>query len=104
MTMCAQMDRDERRPPDGVFAFDVDSERFWLRVAGDRSTLRDGAPPLEPDASLSADRDGFFTIATGATDPDSYGAEISGDRERMLRLLETFRLPPASWLPGTAPA
>jgi DNA-binding HxlR family transcriptional regulator len=103
MTMCAQMDRSGTTPPDGIFAFDVDGERFWLRVAGSGSTLRDGAPPLEPDASLIADRDGFFTVATGTTDPDSGAIEISGDRGRMLRLLETFRLPPASWLPGSAP-
>jgi DNA-binding HxlR family transcriptional regulator len=100
MTMCARMDRDERRPPDGIFAFDVAGERFWLRVAGGRSTLRDGAPPLEPEASLIADRNGFFAIAAGVAGPDSDGASLTGDRQLMLQLLETFRLPPAPWLPS----
>jgi DNA-binding HxlR family transcriptional regulator len=103
MTMCAQMDRDQRRPPDGIFGFEVGDERFWLRVAGGRSTLRDGAPPLEAEASLAADRDAFFAIAAGVSDPDSAGAEITGDRQLMLRLFETFRLPPAPWLPSPGP-
>jgi DNA-binding HxlR family transcriptional regulator len=103
MTMCAHMDRDEKRPPDGIFAFDVAGESFWLRVAGSRSTLRDGPPPLEPEASLVADKDGFFAVAAGAADPDSAGATIEGDRRLMLQLLETFRLPPAPWLPSSGP-
>lgn len=100
MTMKASMDRDERRPPPGIFAFEVGDESFWLEVKEDSSELIDGAPGLTPDATLKAELDDFVRIAVGVLPIEDSPASIEGDREALLRLLETFSLP----YPGSAEA
>jgi DNA-binding HxlR family transcriptional regulator len=93
MSMDAQMRRSDSPPPDGVYAFEVGEESFWLRVADGESTLRDGPPPFEPDARLSIDKEPFFEMAMKASSPSDAGGRVEGDAERLETLLETFRLP-----------
>jgi DNA-binding HxlR family transcriptional regulator len=93
MTMEANMHRAGGAPPDGTYSFEVGEERFWLRVSDGESTLRDGAPPLGPDASLSTDLTGFIGIATGTSGIARTGATVDGDAGRLETLLESFRLP-----------
>lgn len=93
MTMEANMKRAEGTPPDGIFAFEVGDESFWLRVSDGNSTLRDGPPPFEPDARLRADLAGFLGIAAGASCAGVTGASVDGDRDRFETLLTGFRLP-----------
>lgn len=93
MSMHAQMKRSDSRPPDGVYAFEVGGESFWLRVAGGKSTLRDGPPPFEPDATLKIEKEPFFEVAMKACSPAQAGGRVDGDAERLEALLETFRLP-----------
>jgi len=95
MTMRANMDRSERPAPDGLYEFDVEGERFWLRVNGRSTQLRDGPAPVEPDARMSADRGSFLRVATGRRRPGGRGVTVDGDGERLEGLLETFRLPAA---------
>jgi DNA-binding HxlR family transcriptional regulator len=93
MTMEANMRRSDEVPPDGIYAFEVGDESFWLRVSGGDSTLRDGPPPFEPDASLAADLVGFMSIATGEGSVAGREASARGDVDRLESLLESFRLP-----------
>ena len=93
MSMDAQMRRSDRMPPNGTYAFEVDGESFWLRVAEGESTLRDGVPPFEPDAKVSMDKQAFFDVALASASPTEAGARIEGDTERLETLMESFRLP-----------
>ena len=93
MNMQAWMNRSPDVAPDGTYAFAVADEAFWLRVADGRSQLRDGVPPYPPDAALMLDREAFLSLATGQRDLGHTEAEIHGDRRRLEKLLETFRLP-----------
>lgn len=88
MNMQAALDRADRRPPAGTYAFHIDDERFWLRVADDQpSVLRDGTPPYPADATLTAGLGDLHALVTGTALSNS-GATIDGDRERLAGLLE----------------
>ena len=93
MSMDARMKRSGGAPPDGVYAFEVGDESFWLRVDGGESMLRDGAPPFEPDVRLSIEKEPFFEVAMATASPDEAGGRVEGDAQRLETLLETFRLP-----------
>jgi len=93
MTMCARMDHGGKAGPDGIYAFDVEGEQFWLRINDGESTLRDGPPPFEPDVNLTVDKPGFFAVASQTSDPETAGALIEGDGKRLEQLLEVFQLP-----------
>ena len=82
-----------RARPDGLYAFAVDGERFWLRVADGASQLRDGAPPYAPDVRVSGGLWGFLGVASGAAETGEL--QIEGDEDRLRALLATFRLPAA---------
>jgi DNA-binding HxlR family transcriptional regulator len=96
MTMEANMSRSDSVPPDGTYAFEVGEESFWLRVSGGESTLRDGTPPSEPDATLNVDLARFLGIAGGARAPSGQDGSVRGDADRLISLLKTFRLPAGS--------
>jgi DNA-binding HxlR family transcriptional regulator len=93
MTMEANMRRADAVPPDGIYAFEVGDESFWLRVADGKSTLRDGTPPLDPDAVLELELTDFLAVATGEHLLPEAGESVRGDAGRLGALLETFRLP-----------
>jgi DNA-binding HxlR family transcriptional regulator len=96
MTMEANMHRADSTPPDGLYAFEVDNESFWLRVNEGDSTLRDGSPPFLPDACLTTDLPGFIGIAAGGRllpDPET---SVAGDQRRLKVLLQSFCLPEAA--------
>lgn len=93
MTMQATMDRSPDPPPAGIYAFEIGDERFWLAVRDGESDLRDGEPPIAPDATLETEIDGFLGLATGSIGVDDQAIEIDGDRVLLRSLLETFRLP-----------
>lgn len=95
MTMRVVMDRSTPAAPEGIYEFAVGDERFWLRVSGDGSVLRDGPPPFEADAEVEFDTEEFFAVATGALPLTESGAVITGDAARLENLLQTFRLPSA---------
>jgi len=95
MSMRAWMDREPNPAPAGTYAFVVDDQAFWLRVADGRSQLRDGTPPYPPDATLRVGRDGFLALAAGRADVTQVHAVVDGDEPRLRSLLETFRLPPS---------
>ncbi len=95
MTMRANMEHSGGCAPDGVYEFDVDGERFWLRVAGGHSELLDGPAPVRPDVSVSCDRVGFIRLARGDEDP-SRAAGVRGDGERLAGLMRSFRFPEAA--------
>ncbi len=94
MSMQSALDRADRAAPAGSYAFHIGDERFWLHVAQGRSTLRDGTLPYPADAAITATLPDFYALATG-TPVDSVDAVIDGDRDRLTRLLETFRIPAA---------
>jgi DNA-binding HxlR family transcriptional regulator len=93
MTMLATMDRDPRPAPDGLFAFSVDDEDFWVEVRDGRSALRDGVPQVTPDVHLTTNLESFLMVTTGSAGLDEVDAKVAGDGERLGALLETFRLP-----------
>ena len=93
MSMRAHMDRSDGAPPDGLYEFSIGEERFWLRVAGGASQLRDGAAPLPPDLRVSTDLRTFLGVATGALDPAAPNLALEGDRRRARALFAAFRLP-----------
>lgn len=93
MTMKATMDRDSRRPPEGLFEFKVGEEEFWLSVRESASELRDGVPPIAADVTLHITLDEFMAVASGAIELKESAAIIDGDRGRLESLLETFRIP-----------
>jgi DNA-binding HxlR family transcriptional regulator len=93
MTMEANMRRAQGTPPDGLYAFEVGDESFWLRVSDGESTLRDGPPPFEPDASLRSDLAAFIGIAAGNRRVPDSDAAVDGDAGRFEALLQSFRLP-----------
>ena len=91
MSMQARMDRAGRPAPDGLYAFAIEDEHFWLRVDGGDSQLRDGAAPYPPDVRVSGELQDFLGVATGAGGEG--GLRVEGDADRLGALLETFRLP-----------
>lgn len=93
MSMRAQMKRSGATPPDGVYAFEVGDEAFWLMVKDGESELRDGPPPFEADVKAAMGGDTFFEVATGKSKPGDTVATIEGDGQRLDLLLESFRLP-----------
>ena len=93
MSMKAWMDRADHPAPDGLYAFNVGDESFWLRVSDGESVLRDGEPPFDADASLRTDKEPFFDVAMAASTLSEAGVLVEGDTERLEALLETFRLP-----------
>jgi DNA-binding HxlR family transcriptional regulator len=95
MNMQSALDRAHSPAPPGTYAFHVGDEHFWLHVAGGNSTLRDGTLPYPADATITATLHDFYELAAG-THPDDLPAVVDGDRDRLIRLLETFRIP----LPG----
>jgi len=100
MTMKARMDRADSRPPDGLYAFEVGEESFWLRVSDGQSILRDGLSPFDADVKVAIDEEPFFEVATAAVSPLKSKAAIEGDAGRLEALLETFRLPDPPGSPG----
>ncbi len=99
MTMRARMDRGGEYPPDGIYAFEVGDEHFWLKVSGDQSFLQDGDPPVDPEVRVAVGKEDFFEIATGSSTPAQSGAHIDGDEQGLDSLLKVFRLPPRSGTP-----
>jgi DNA-binding HxlR family transcriptional regulator len=96
MAMRRQLERAGTPAPDGLYAFEIGDERFWLRVAGGRSELRDGAAPFTPDALMTAALEPFLRIAAGDRGLDGGDdVQVEGDAARLGELLETFRLPVA---------
>lgn len=93
MTMEANMRRSDAEPPDGIYEFDVGDESFWLRIANGESTLRDGPPPLDPDAVLELELADFLAVATGERPLPVAGGSVRGDTGRLGSLFEVFRLP-----------
>ncbi len=93
MTMKVFMDRADAAPPVGIYGFRVGEEAFWLRVTADGSELLDGRSPVRPDVDAEMDTDSFFALATGATGLKDSSAVINGDREKLEKLIRTFRLP-----------
>ncbi len=93
MTMLATMDRDPRPAPDGIYAFSVGDEDFWLEVKEGRSELRDGFPQVTPDAHLEIALEDFLMVSIGKTTLDEVSNEVGGDKPRLATLLETFRIP-----------
>jgi DNA-binding HxlR family transcriptional regulator len=93
MSMKAHMDREDGVPPDGLYAFEVGQEAFWLRISDGESTLRDGRPPFDADVDVAIDKEPFLRVAMADCSPSDAGARIEGDAERLESLLETFRLP-----------
>ncbi|WP_428341187.1 winged helix-turn-helix transcriptional regulator [Mycobacterium sp.] len=81
--------------PAGTYAFHVDDERFWLRVADDApSVLRDGTPPYPADATLTLTRKDFYAVATGTALDALHDATVEGDRKRLAQLTGLLTLSP----------
>lgn len=99
MTMRAQMDRGGEYPPDGIYAFEVGDEQFWLEISGGDSLLRDGAPPVDPEVRITVGKEDFFEIATGSSTPAQSRVHIDGDKQSLDSLMKVFRLPPRSVAP-----
>lgn len=95
MTMRANIEHAGAAPPDGVYEFDVEGERFWLRVSAGHSELLDGPAPVPADVSVSTDRAGFMLLARGDEQPGRAGA-VQGDRDRLADLMRSFRFPEAA--------
>ena len=91
LAMRAVMLREGPPPAEGLFAFDVGGDRFWVRTSGDRADVRRGPAPVPPDASLRMDVPSFFALVTGAGELPAEAVE--GDRRALQRLLKAFRLP-----------
>ncbi len=91
LTMRAVLAREGGDVPDGLYAFAVDEERFWVRVAGGRATVRAGAPPYPPDLTLRCDLPTFLRLAEDGPGPGD--AALSSDPGRLAALLSGFRLP-----------
>lgn len=102
MSMRAWMDRAPQSAPQGTYAFVVDDDAFWLRVADGGSQLRDGSPPYPPDATLCVGRDDFLALAAGRRRLKRARARLAGDEPRLAALFETFRMPPRPNLPSVS--
>lgn len=94
MVMRVTMEHSETRPPEGIYAFEVGDESFWLRISEDESALRDGPPPLVPDVKVEMSTEDFFQLATGSISLSDSGARTAGRKSRLESLFRTFRLPP----------
>lgn len=92
MTMQANMQRGAGEAPDGIYDFDVEGERFWLRVSAGDSELLDGPAPVPPDVRLSTDRAGFMALASGEQEPAG-ASGVDGDGELLAGLMRSFRFP-----------
>ncbi len=92
MSMRAHLVRSDARAPDGLYAFTVGDERFWLRVAGDVVELRDGPAPLPADVTVETDLPTFARAALGDA-AARRALHATGDRARLGPLLKGFRLP-----------
>jgi len=91
LTMRAVLAREGGDVPDGLYAFAVGDERFWVRVAGGRASVRLGAAPYPPDLTVSCDLPTFLRLAEEGPGPGDDG--VSDDPERLAALLSGFRLP-----------
>jgi len=89
MTMRANMEHTGGAAPDGVYEFDVEGERFWLRVSAGRSELLDGPAPVASDVRVSCDRTQFMRLARGETPAGA----VQGDSSRLQELMHSFRFP-----------
>jgi DNA-binding HxlR family transcriptional regulator len=91
LTMRAVLAREGGDAPDGLYAFAVDDESFWVRVADGRATVRLGGPPYPPDLTVRCDLPTFVRLAEEGPGPGDAG--LSDDPERLAALLRGFRLP-----------
>ncbi len=91
LTMRAMLAREGGGAPDGLYAFRVDVEAFWVRVAGGLASVRLGDPPYPPDVTVRCDLPAFLRLAEDGPGPQD--AALSDDPERLAALLERFRLP-----------
>lgn len=97
LSMRADMHAAHRETPDGVFAFDVDGERFWVAVADGRATVRTGVPPGPADVTASCDLPTFIALADqrlpAARAKRSGALRLEGDPRALDALLNAFHLP-----------
>ena len=93
LSMRAAMAAEGGAAPDGLYAFEVEDERFWVRIAGDRATVRLGPPPYPPDLTVRCDLPAFLRLAEEGPGPQDAG--LTDDPERLAALLAGFRLPRA---------
>ena len=78
---------------DGIYAFEIGEERFYVTVAAGDIQLLDGVPPMDPDVRVQTDLESFAALPD-RLDADAGGrVRVTGDGERLRRLLRGFRLP-----------
>ncbi len=95
LTMRAELARAEPDPElTGLVALVVGDERLWLWLRRGEAELRDGTPPVPPDATLACDLAALAALGRGQATLDDPGVAVAGDRALVERLLAAgFALP-----------
>ncbi len=91
LTMRAVLAREGGDAPEGLYAFEVEGEAFWVRIAGGRAIVRLGAAPYPPDLTLRCDLPTFLRLAEHG--PEPHDAPLTDDPGRLAALLAAFHLP-----------
>lgn len=88
-----------RSAPDGVLAFDVAGERFFVAVIDGHATVRDGVPLAPADLTAASDLPTFIALADRRVNPRRAARDgalqLDGDPSALDALLTAFHLPQA---------
>lgn len=99
-SMRATAARGDLDGADGVYAFEVGDERFYVTVDGGGIRLLDGVPPTDPDVRVQTDFEPFTAMAERIGSDDGDRIRVDGDVKRLRRLLRSFRLPARAFTPA----
>lgn len=97
LSMRADMHAAHRDAPTGVFAFDIDGERFWVQTTDSHATVCNGVPPGAANVTTRTDLGTFIALAdrrlTAVRAARSGTLRLEGDPAALDALLAAFHFP-----------